>query len=151
MLCDVVPMFAAHMLLGRPWQYDRKSNHDGFKNRYSLTLGPLTPKEIFEDQQRIKQQYEELSLGRETLKRKEKGEVSEPKQQSLELDQNGKSKGRENKEGFKEKKMSAYATMRDAREAISLNKILLILLCKEVFNISNEITNGLPSVIVDLL
>ena len=61
-LCDIVPMFAAHMLLGRPWQYDRKLNHDGFKNRYSLTmdrrrytLGPLTPKEIFEDQQHIKQ------------------------------------------------------------------------------------------------
>ena len=67
------------------------------------TLGPLTPKEIFEDQQRIKQQYKELYLGRETLKRKEKGKVSEPKQQSLELDQNGKSKGRENKKGFKEK------------------------------------------------
>ena len=35
---DVVPMYAAHMLLGRPWQYDRKVNHDGFKNRYSLTM-----------------------------------------------------------------------------------------------------------------
>ena len=89
-------------------------------------------------------------MGRETLERKEKGEVSEPKQQCLELDQNGKSKGRENKEGFKEKKMSAYATMRDAREAISLNQPLLVLLCKEVFIISNEITNSLPSV-VDLL
>ena len=158
MLCDVVPMFVAHMLLGRPWQYDRKSNHDGFKNKYSLTmdgrrytLGPLTPMEIFEDQQRIKQQYEELSLGRKTLERKEKGKVSEPKQQSLELDQNGKSKGRENKEGFKEKKMSAYASMRDAREAISLNQPLLVLLCKEVFIISNEITNGFPNIVVDLL
>ena len=41
--------------------------------------------------------------------------------------------------------------MRDAREAISLNQPLLVLLCKEVFIISNEITNGLPSVVVDLL
>ena len=46
--------------------------------------------------------------------------------------------------------MSAYATMRDAREAISLNQPLLVLLCKEVFIISNEITNSFPSV-VDLL
>ena len=114
------------------------------------TLGLLTPKEIFEDQQRIKQQYEELSLGRETLERKEKGEVSEPKQQSFELDQNGKSKGRENKEGSKERKMSAYATMNDVREAMSLSQPLLVLLGKVVF-ISNEITNGLPSVVVDLL
>ena len=33
-LCDVVPMQASHMLLGRPWQYDRRVTHDGFKNRY---------------------------------------------------------------------------------------------------------------------
>ena len=35
-LCDVVPMHAGHILLGRPWQYDRKVIHDGFKNRYSF-------------------------------------------------------------------------------------------------------------------
>ena len=48
-------------------------------------LGPLTPKQIFEDQMRIKQQYEEMdsllgnSLGRETFESKEKGEMSKPK------------------------------------------------------------------------
>ena len=34
--CDVVPMHAGHILLGRPWQYDRKVIHDGFKNRYNF-------------------------------------------------------------------------------------------------------------------
>jgi len=28
-LCDVVPMEATHILLGRPWQYDRQVLHDG--------------------------------------------------------------------------------------------------------------------------
>uniref|UniRef100_A0A2N9H094 CCHC-type domain-containing protein n=1 Tax=Fagus sylvatica TaxID=28930 RepID=A0A2N9H094_FAGSY len=32
-LCDVVPMHAGHILLGRPWQYDRRVTHDGFKNK----------------------------------------------------------------------------------------------------------------------
>ena len=41
--------------------------------------------------------------------------------------------------------------MRDARESISLNQPLLVLLCKEVFIISNEITNGFPNIVVDLL
>uniref|UniRef100_A0A2N9GUV8 Reverse transcriptase domain-containing protein n=1 Tax=Fagus sylvatica TaxID=28930 RepID=A0A2N9GUV8_FAGSY len=35
-LCDVVPMHADHILLGRPWQYDRRVTHDGFKNMYSF-------------------------------------------------------------------------------------------------------------------
>jgi hypothetical protein len=54
-LCDVVPMDACHILLGRPWQYDKRAFHDGFKNTYSfendgtkITLAPLrmlhTPK-----------------------------------------------------------------------------------------------------------
>ena len=53
-LCDVVPMQAGHILLGRPWQYDRKVIHDGFKNRYSfvkdrklVTLVPLTLKQVY--------------------------------------------------------------------------------------------------------
>jgi hypothetical protein len=32
-LCDVVPMHAGHILLGRPWQYDRRVTHDGFKTQ----------------------------------------------------------------------------------------------------------------------
>jgi hypothetical protein len=35
-MCDVVPMDACHILLGRPWQYDRKTVHNGLKNTYSF-------------------------------------------------------------------------------------------------------------------
>ncbi|KAF7826900.1 Transposon Ty3-G Gag-Pol polyprotein [Senna tora] len=52
-LCDVVPMQASHLLLGRPWQFDRRTIHDGFKNRYSFskdgrsfTLVPLPPQQV---------------------------------------------------------------------------------------------------------
>ncbi|KAF7821688.1 Transposon Ty3-G Gag-Pol polyprotein [Senna tora] len=52
-LCDVVPMHAGHILLGRPWEFDRKVKNDGFTNRYSfvmndkpVTLVPLTPKQV---------------------------------------------------------------------------------------------------------
>ena len=47
-LCDIIPMDVFHILLGRPWQYERKVVHDGRKNTYSLekdgkrhTLSPL--------------------------------------------------------------------------------------------------------------
>jgi len=64
-LCDVVPMEATHILLGRPWQYDRKTLHDGLTNKISftfhghkVTLKSLSPKEVHEDQLKIKEKRE---------------------------------------------------------------------------------------------
>ena len=64
-LCDVVPMQASHLLLGRPWQFDRKATHDGYINRYSfvldkkhITLVPFTPKQVYEDQFKLKRESE---------------------------------------------------------------------------------------------
>ena len=60
-LCDIVLMHAGHILLGRPWQFDRKVNHDGFKNRYyfvkdnkTITLVLLTPRQVYEYQIKLK-------------------------------------------------------------------------------------------------
>ena len=56
-LCDVVPMHVGHLLVGRPWQYDRKVQHDRFQNRFSflmegrvITLAPFSPRVAHEDQ-----------------------------------------------------------------------------------------------------
>jgi hypothetical protein len=35
-MCDVIPMDVCHVLLGRPWQYDRNVVHDGRMNTYTL-------------------------------------------------------------------------------------------------------------------
>jgi len=35
-LCDVVPMEATHILLGRPWKIGRKTIHDGLTNKFLL-------------------------------------------------------------------------------------------------------------------
>jgi len=34
--CDVVPMNACHLLLGRPWQFDVDATHGGRSNHYSF-------------------------------------------------------------------------------------------------------------------
>ncbi|XP_013588872.1 uncharacterized protein LOC106363133 [Brassica napus] len=34
--CDVVPMDACHLLLGRPWQFDKDATHRGKSNTYSF-------------------------------------------------------------------------------------------------------------------
>ena len=51
---------------GRPWQYDRKAVHDGVRNRYTIvkdgktiTLVPLTPKQVHDDQIKLKHEYDE--------------------------------------------------------------------------------------------
>jgi len=35
-ICDIMPMDVCHILLGRPWQYDRKVVHDGLTNCYKF-------------------------------------------------------------------------------------------------------------------
>ena len=37
-LCDVVPMEATHVLLGSPWQFDRKAFYDGHANTYAFSF-----------------------------------------------------------------------------------------------------------------
>ncbi|GLT29252.1 hypothetical protein SLA2020_041290 [Shorea laevis] len=34
--CDVIPMDSCHMLLGRSWQYDKRTQHDSYKNPYTF-------------------------------------------------------------------------------------------------------------------
>ncbi|XP_074299052.1 uncharacterized protein LOC141630073 [Silene latifolia] len=51
--CDVIPMSACHILLGRPWQFNRKVKHDERTNVFGMTkakatynLKPLLPNKI---------------------------------------------------------------------------------------------------------
>jgi len=56
-LCDVVPMEACHILLGRPWQFNKKTMHNGLTNQITFThkakkfvLHPLLPSQVAEDE-----------------------------------------------------------------------------------------------------
>ena len=90
-LYDVIPMHAGHILLGRPWQFDRKVNHDGFKNRNSfvkdnktITLVSFTPRQVYEDQMKLKRENN-LKKNRETKSSKKDNEKeSEKKRESKE-------------------------------------------------------------------
>ncbi|XP_074297308.1 uncharacterized protein LOC141628014 [Silene latifolia] len=51
--CDVLPMSACHILLGRPWQFDREVVHQGRDNIYIVSKGknrfhlkPLSPNKV---------------------------------------------------------------------------------------------------------
>ena len=54
-------MQACHVLLGRPWQFDKQTIHDGLTNEITFThnnkkfvLHPLTPTQVLEDQVQMK-------------------------------------------------------------------------------------------------
>ena len=62
---QTIPMQVGH-LLGRPWQFYRKVKHGNFTNKYSfvhnqwtVTLVPLTPSQVYEDQVRLKKESEQ--------------------------------------------------------------------------------------------
>ncbi|XP_071921799.1 uncharacterized protein [Coffea arabica] len=130
-LCDVVPMQASHILLGRPWQYDKKTTHDGFTNKYSflhhnkkMTLVPLTPQQVHEDQLRLQQEHE-----RELAKKSNnsKAIIKAPAMQTSTPSTSGRL----------DKRPSLLAKNREVRK---------LLLSKQEFEhvFPNEVPSGLP-------
>ena len=161
-LCDVVPMQAGHLLLGRPWQFDRKVQHDGFTNKYSfvhnqrsVTFVPLTPSQVYEDQVRLQKDSEQKKKSEKESEQKKKSEKeseqkkklekeSEQKNESAKMQVTGNLKERERKTNF-------YARASEFKKALFLNKPVIVLLYKEALFNTNQLDTSLPSFIVSLL
>jgi hypothetical protein len=70
-LCDVIPMDVCHLLLGRPWQYDRNVIHDGRKNTYTLEKNGRTHMLLLIKDKELKPEVSNIVLlmsGKELLK-----------------------------------------------------------------------------------
>ena len=150
--CDVVPMQAAHLLLGRPWQYDRDVTHHGKLNRYSLvyhgkkyTLTPLDPKDVYKDQLKMQKFCEgvgapkdEKKAEKEALSNKSQRHdgprvVSEPNCEKKRVVQN------------------IYAREKEVRQALFTKKPCILIHFRQYgLSISNTHEN-LPSMFVSLL
>jgi hypothetical protein len=81
--CDVVPMQACQLLLGRPWLYDRDVQIFGRTNKLSfvykgerISLLPLTPEEILKDDLKKKQRESENHL--RVIHKNSEGEFPQP-------------------------------------------------------------------------
>ena len=123
-LCDVLPMEASHILLGRPWQYDRRVNHDGFTNKHSFefkgtktVLVPLSPKEVHEDQLQLQKKKE--------------------KEIDLKPDQN--------------KHHNLYAKQGDIKRILYSQNSIILLMFKETLLTVTDHTPDHPSELVSLL
>ena len=94
--CDVVPTHAGHILLNKSWKFDRKVNHNGFKNRHSfikdnktITFVPLTPRQVYEDQMKLKRENElkkkilRMRVQKKMMRKRVKGKkISEKKKEN---------------------------------------------------------------------
>ena len=154
-LCDVVPMLASHLLLGRPWQFDRRAKHDGFTNKYlfefrqrNVTLVPMTPRQVYEDQVRLQQESEkeieiERKKGENEKEKREKTRMSEKEKQNEKESENSS-------EARKEDKKSLIARASEVKRALFSKQPMIVLLYKEALNI-NILDTSLPSAVVSLL
>ena len=128
--CDIVPMEAGHILLGRPWQFDRKIIYNGLTNEISLThlgtkfvLHPQTPSQVAKDQLTMKDKRDE----------EEKLEKQKKKKDSKALSSKAKGKEKEEKDSSKKivKKENHFATKGDIKRALLLKQSFYLLLSRE--------------------
>jgi hypothetical protein len=175
-LCDVVPMHAGHILLGRPWQYDRRVTHDGFKNMYNfvkggktIKLAPLTPSQVYEDQLKLQSEVaykrkceNESDKKRKSekeieQKRKIEGENEQKRKSEKEIEQKRKSesenekKERESAERKGKTKVGFYARVSEVKRAFFADRPMILLVYKESYLNLDETNKSLPSLAVSLL
>jgi len=144
--CDVVPMQACSMLLGRPWQFDTDSMHHGRTNQYSfvhngkkLVLHPMSPQDIMKD---------EIARARK-LNTKEHVK-SENQIVAKELEQHKKRNTKsvhDKKNEIKLKGSCFLATKSDLEEIDTCTTICYALVCKEtLFSLEDTPISLLPAV-----
>ena len=140
----MVGLSVGHILLGRPWQYDRKVMHDGFRNRYnfvkdgkSVTLVPLYPKQVYEDQMKLLSEVEKKRKSKAETSRKNESEKKKSEKELVERE--GKTK------------MSFYAKESEVRKAFMANQAMIFMVYKESYPSNDETNQSPPSLAVSLL
>ncbi|KAK1682132.1 hypothetical protein QYE76_042980 [Lolium multiflorum] len=141
--CDVVPMTVCHMLLGRPWQFDKKAIHDGYSNAYTFKvkdkkfeLRPMTPSQIIADNAkalaRAQQHSHHSELRGEGATHQKESERHQPH--------------------MSERKSVLLATKSEWREVKDNPSTTLhyVLICKGPSSETNDLTN-IPSSLLSLL
>ena len=144
--CDVVPMQACSLLLGRPWEFDNDAVHHGKSNTYTfmhkgtkITLLPMTPAEIIQ-----------ADLERAASLKKKGPEIQQPVNSAStpsNVNDSSSSKGA----AIKLQGCSCLATKSELAE-ISTDDICYALICKQaLFLLADIASSTLPPAVTNLL
>ncbi|KAL1351883.1 hypothetical protein AAHE18_06G126600 [Arachis hypogaea] len=152
-LCDVVPMQACHLLLGRPWQFDRRAFHDGYTNRFSfdfngrkITLALLSPKEVYLDQLKL-QQDTKGNMGCEITEKSERKEAMREKN----IAKGPKSSTNTKKIEKVERKLCFFEKERDLKSALIGKKALFMVQFRDTLFSDTNLNPNLRNSFVSLL
>jgi hypothetical protein len=139
--CDVVPMQACSLLLGRSWEFDTDAIHYGRSNKYTLvhngkkiTLLSLTPNEIVQCDRAIA----------ETARRESEIQHASP----IKLEQRAASSS---SNAIKLKSRAILATKSDLIVSTNVDVSFHTLVCRQVLFSLEDITTPLPHTITNLL
>ncbi|XP_071940457.1 uncharacterized protein [Coffea arabica] len=150
-LCDVVPMHASHIILGRPWQYDRRVNFEGVSNKYSfmykdrkITLALLSSKQIRAHQEGLQREFE-LENARK------KNELRAEKNEKKKVNAHSASEEKKRNEGKNEGKHLMLIKAKQVKQAMSERQPLLVLACNEVGLSDDDPFTNFPSIIASIL
>ena len=153
--------------MGRPWQFDRRVTHDGYKNRYSfgfngknVILAPLSPKEVYQDQLKLVK-HSDGGSGSEEKKiegkeaKREKNQLHGPLVSDCTNQKKNEGCAGEKKEREREnksvKKLNFFAKERELKSAYMGRRSLIAIRFKENLLVSTDLDPSLPSVFVSLL
>src|SRR6266540_957305 len=143
--CDVVPMQAYSLLLGRPWEYDNDALHHGRSNQYTfmhkgkkIILHPMSPTAILKDDLERAQREK---VNRNTTIQVKANEIAQPKNKESNL----------KKGGIKLKGAVMLATKSELRDLEQGNDGCYALICKETLFSLDNIPASLPPAIANLL
>ncbi|KAF2913107.1 hypothetical protein DAI22_10g064250 [Oryza sativa Japonica Group] len=147
--CDVVPMQACSIFLGRPWQFDKDSLHFGKSNQYSfvhngkkLVLHPMSPEVILKDE-----------LARASKQKNQEHTRSEHLIAANELEKHKKPTNsvQNNKNEIKLKGSCFIATKSDLDEVDTDTVVCYALVCKETLFPIEDTPISLPPPVTNLL
>ncbi|RDY02024.1 hypothetical protein CR513_14572, partial [Mucuna pruriens] len=131
-------MEARHILLGHPWQLNRKVTHKGYQ-----FLTPLSPKQVCEDQikmrkvRKCKLREEQLNI-QEKVRKENMSDKQKKEKHEIECSEE------------KSKKTSAFAKKKEVHSALLAKEKLLVLLYKDIY-FTNKFHPSFPCEVDSLL